>query len=473
MLSLPITLLILLVALGALVAASVPLVLALTSVMATMALVAIPSQVFPLERQRRRADPADRAGRRRRLLAVLHAPRARGAGQPAGARATRSRSAAATSGRAVMISGLTVIIAMAGMFITGDADVHLVRRRHRSAWSRRDVRRRWSSCRRCWPGSATASRRAGSRSPGAAQAPAGESRFWGAVVTRVMRRPVLSVVVAGGLLVALAIPALSMNVVQTGTDDLPQDLPVMQTYDRYTEAFPAEANAVEVVVEADDVRSGEVGRGDRRAGRRGRGLRRRCSTAAEVDVSDDGTVASVAIPSAGNGTDDESMAALDEVRDELVPATVGAVDGADGQRHRQRRSVRATSAICSPTRMPLVFAFVLGLAFLLMLVTFRSIVIPIKAIVLNLLSVGAAYGVLVLVFQNGWGESAARLRVQRRRHQLAAPVPVRDPVRALDGLPRVHPDPGPGALRPGHEHRGRGPQGHRRHAPAPSPPPRW
>ena len=52
--------------------------------------------------------------------------------------------------------------------------------------------------------------------------------------------------------------------------------------------------------------------------------------------------------------------------------------------------------------MPLVFAFVLGLAFLLLLVTFRSIVIPIKAIILNLLSVGAAYGVLVLVFQNGW-----------------------------------------------------------------------
>ena len=93
--------------------------------------------------------------------------------------------------------------------------------------------------------------------------------------------------------------------------------------------------------------------------------------------------------------------------------------------------------------MPLVFAFVLGLAFLLMLVTFRSIVIPIKAIVLNLLSVGAAYGVLVLVFQKGWGESLLGFDVERRRHQLAAAVPVRDPVRALDGLPRVHPDPGP------------------------------
>ena len=92
------------------------------------------------------------------------------------------------------------------------------------------------------------------------------------------------------------------------------------------------------------------------------------------------------------------------------------------------------------------FAFVLALAFLLMLVTFRSIVVPIKAILLNLLSVAAAYGVLVLVFQDGLGQSAARLQLDRRRHLLAADVPVRDPVRALDGLPRVHPEPGPGAF---------------------------
>ena len=107
----------------------------------------------------------------------------------------------------------------------------------------------------------------------------------------------------------------------------------------------------------------------------------------------------------------------------------------------------------SNSRLPLIFAFVFGLAFLLMLVTFRSIVIPIKAIVLNLLSVGAAYGVLVLVFQNGCRRVAARLRVQRRRRLLAAAVPVRDPVRALDGLPRVHPLPGPRGLRPRDEHR--------------------
>ena len=88
-----------------------------------------------------------------------------------------------------------------------------------------------------------------------------ESRVWGSIVTRVMRRPVVSIVVAGGLLVALAVPALRMNVVQSGSDDLPRDIPVMQTYDRFTAAFPAETNSVQVVVQADDVRGGDVAAG--------------------------------------------------------------------------------------------------------------------------------------------------------------------------------------------------------------------
>ena len=99
------------------------------------------------------------------------------------------------------------------------------------------------------------------------------------------------------------------------------------------------------------------------------------------------------------------------------------------------------------SHLPLVFAFVLTLAFILLLVTFRSIVIPIKAIVLNLLSVGAAYGVLKLVFQDG-RRGRARLPVGRRHHVLAAAVPLRDPLRPVDGLPRVHPQPDPRGGRP-------------------------
>ena len=104
--------------------------------------------------------------------------------------------------------------------------------------------------------------------------------------------------------------------------------------------------------------------------------------------------------------------------------------------------------------------FVLTAAFLLLLVTFRSIVIPIKAILLNLLSVGAAYGVLVLVFQTAAGRGAARLRVDRGDHVVAAAVPVRGPVRPVDGLPRVHPQPGARGVRPGMATERRGRPGH-------------
>ncbi len=124
----------------------------------------------------------------------------------------------------------------------------------------------------------------------------------------------------------------------------------------------------------------------------------------EVNYSDDNTVAEVAIPTIGNGNDAKSEAALKEIRDDIIPPTIGGIDGvtinvsgdAAGSKDFRDQLVQ---------RLPLIFAFVFALTFMLLLITFRSIVIPIKAILLNLLSVGAAYGVLVLVFQKGWGES--------------------------------------------------------------------
>ena len=115
-------------------------------------------------------------------------------------------------------------------------------------------------------------------------------------------------------------------------------------------------------------------------------------------------MANVAIPIAGNGTDTTSNDALDELRGELIPATIGTVGGATADVTGMTAQTADFNASMS-SHIPYVFAFVLSAAFLLLMVTFRSIVIPIKAILLNLLSVGAAYGLLVLVFQEGWGES--------------------------------------------------------------------
>ena len=132
----------------------------------------------------------------------------------------------------------------------------------------------------------------------------------------------------------------------------------------------------------------------------------------------------------------------------VIPSTIGRVAGVET--HTTGLTAQSRDFNDSmKSHAPIVFAFVLGLAFVLLLVTFRSIVVPIKAIVLNLLSVGAAYGVLVLVFQDGRLESLLGFTVDRRRDVVAAAVPVRDPVRPVDGLPRAHRQPGARGARRG------------------------
>jgi uncharacterized membrane protein YdfJ with MMPL/SSD domain len=115
-------------------------------------------------------------------------------------------------------------------------------------------------------------------------------------------------------------------------------------------------------------------------------------------------VAEVSLPLPGTGTDSASVNALHELRDDVIPATIGKVDGAEVNVAGMTAGSEDFNQLMAD-RGPVVFAFVLGLAFLLLLVVFRSVVIPVSSILLNLLSVGAAYGVLVLVFQEGLGES--------------------------------------------------------------------
>jgi RND superfamily putative drug exporter len=231
----------------------------------------------------------------------------------------------------------------------------------------------------------------------------GDSRVWGAILDRVLRRPLVAALVAGGLLIALAIPSLRMNTVDSGIEGLPHDLPIMQTYERIQAAFPGGPLPAVVVIEADDVTDPEVVAAvkDLRGQALASGL---MNDPVDVSVNPDRTVGAVSIPVEGNGTDATSVKALKSLRDELIPRTLGQVDGVDTYVSGITAGSEDFDAQLSKTA-PLVFAFVLGLAFLLLMVTFRSIVIALKAIALNLLSVGAAYGVLVWVFQDGHGES--------------------------------------------------------------------
>ena len=192
-----------------------------------------------------------------------------------------------------------------------------------------------------------------------------------------------------------------MHTVQTGTDDLPRKLEVMKVYDRMQAAFPGGEIPAVVAVEANDVTTPQIAAAVKRP--RGQGRRDRHDERAgrRRRVSPDKHVAHVNIPMKGNGTDDVSSRAVDALRGGIVRQHGRP---APGVAHAYVSGMAAQSKdwnALMKARAPLVFAFVLTLAFLLLLVTFRSLVIPIKAIVLNLLSVAAAYGVLVWVFQDG------------------------------------------------------------------------
>jgi len=231
----------------------------------------------------------------------------------------------------------------------------------------------------------------------------GRLDIWGRISARVLRRPAVAAVAAVAVLVAMALPAIGMKTADAGVESLPQDLPVVQTFNRVQDAFPGETSAANVVVEAADVTAPPVSDGikalEAEAGSRGNLFPGR----PEVEVSPDETVAQVIVPTAGDGFDADSARALDALRGEVVPATVGAVDGTDVSVTGPAANTRDFNE-SMVAHLPFVFGFVLLAAFALLLVTFRSIVIPIKAIALNLLSVGAAYGVLVAVFQGEWAE---------------------------------------------------------------------
>jgi RND superfamily putative drug exporter len=319
----------------------------------------------------------------------------------AGRAATASlQAAAATSGRAVLVSGVTVMIAMAGMFLSGDKTFMSF-----AVGTMTVVLVAMIGSLTVLPAilSKLGDRIEFGRIPflGRRRADREEGRVWGAIMRPVMRHPLVSVIAAGGALVVLAIPALQLHTANSGMDALPKSMPALQTFHALQKSFPGGASAASVAIKAPDTPATQAAI---------EALKVKALASGEmqepinVDRSPDGRVFRVDIPLAGRGTDAMSNHALATLRDEVVPATIGKLPGAEygvtGSTANSKDFVDAMK-----TSAPIVFAFVLGFAFLLLLAAFRSIVVALKAIVLNLLSVAAAYGVLVAVFQWGWGES--------------------------------------------------------------------
>src|SRR5262245_12308626 len=423
-LSLPITFGVLLLAFGAFVAAGVPVLLAMSAVLAALGLNSLTSHVW---------HTADAASSMILLIGMAvgvdyslfyvkreREERRRGHGDDALIRA------AGSSGMAVLVSGATVMIAMAGMLFSGSAIftalgiasmlvvavavtgsltvlpallgklgnridrgvlgvlsaalyrlLSVVRIRPRSLARLRDRR-------------TLIQRAKGDRET---------SRLWDLVLRPVLRHPWLSAGLATWVLVLLALPALSIHTTLIGLNDMPRSIPSVATYAKIEKAFPGSAVPATVVVQARDVNAAPVRAAIARLHHEAvaTGLIEEPVT---MQVNPAHTVARVDLPLRGGAYDPASTKTIRVLRQTVLPH---AFAGVPGVQHAVTGDTAANADFTKTMkdRFPYVFAFVLGLAFLLLLVTFRSIVVPLTAIGLNLLSVAASYGILVWIFQEG------------------------------------------------------------------------
>jgi uncharacterized membrane protein YdfJ with MMPL/SSD domain len=394
--SVPLTILILLFAFGALVAAGLPVILALSAVLAATGVNVLVSHLVPTNEQTvsaiilmigmavgidyslfyLRRSREERHQGRTAHDAVLHAAR--------------------TSGQAVLVSGATVLIAMAGMFVSGNSLFTTI-----GIGTMIVVLAAMVGSLTVLP---AVLHRLGDnvdrvRIPLVRGRPS-DTGPWSRIIAAVMRRPLTAVLLSAGGLALLALPAFSMHTKLPNFTDFPHDMKIVQTYDRIQKAFPGSQTPAVVVVKGQDVTTPQM--------RHAYDLfRQRALATGElfspftVVVNHDRTVARIDFAIAGNGDNSASVRALHTLRDTVIPPiaqtlpnTEVAVTGVTAGTYDFNRQMLG--------RLPFVFLFVLGLAFVLLLMTFRSIVIAAKAVALNLLSVGAAYGILVGVFQHGW-----------------------------------------------------------------------
>jgi uncharacterized membrane protein YdfJ with MMPL/SSD domain len=405
----PLALGILLIAFGALVAALLPVALAMTAFIAAGGVVALVSHLVPM------SDTANSVmllvglavGVDYCLFYLRREREERAAGHDAD---TSLRIAAATSGRAVLISGVTVIVAMAGMLFTGIGDFKAMGVATMivvaiAMFGSVTVLPALLSLlgHRVDKGRIPFVNRRRKQTGGRPAAP-GNSRLWRSVLGPVLRHPKAATVLAGGALLALALPAFGMKTANLSMQqELGDGLPIVQTYDHINTAFPGGPDPAHVVVKAADIDAPAVKRAI--AGFRAQAVSSGASKGpVTVTVHSAQNVARIDVPLAGGSDRAKAEADVKLLRDHVRPDTLGKVAGVQAPITGETAgSMDFTHKITSS--VPPVFAFVTVFAFLLMLLSFRSLTIALTAIVLNLLSVGAAYGILTAVFQHGWGAS--------------------------------------------------------------------
>jgi RND superfamily putative drug exporter len=339
------------------------------------------------------------------------------------------RIAAATSGRSVLVSGLTVMVAMAGMFLSG---MHIFEGFAVATILVVAI---------AMLGSVTVlpallsmlgdkvefGRLPGAKGRAARRVRKAETggRAWNATLGKVAAHPRATLLGSAGFLILLAGPAFGMHTEKLTVDQqIPQNVPIVQTYTQIAKIFPGGPAPATVVLKTPDIQGAQtqnaIARFEQAALRTGELGDPKTGNPIRVQLYPSAGVAQIQVPLAGNGTDAASVHALRTLRDQVVPQTLGKLTLSEPSSSKLPGSQVAVGGALAfgldfnsqlHHSIAPVFAFVLAITFLLMLIAFRSPVIALTAIVLNLLSVGAAYGVMTAIFQHGWGAGLVHSQV--------------------------------------------------------------
>jgi putative drug exporter of the RND superfamily len=387
----------LIVVFGALIAAGIPLLLAATAVTTAISLLALPGQWLPVGSSTSEVvlliGMAVGVDYSLFYLRREREERARGAGTM-----EALRRAAATSGRAIVVSGLTVMIALAGLFLSGYAvftgvaigTIAVVGVAVAGSLTALPALLSWLGP---WADRG--------RIPflGRRRTAARPSRLWAAVVRRVVAHPAAWGTVAALAMIALAAPGLGLRLGNPPNGGFSAKVPVVATMDRIDRAFPGRPGPAEVVVTGQDLDGRPVMAAlaalRDRASARGPVL----GPVTAVPVAQ-GRALLVSVPLAGGQYGSAADHSLLALRERVLPRTLGTVRGTSYAVTGNTAENYDDIAVLR-SRTPLVLAVVAILAFGLLLVAFRSVAIPLVSISLNLLSVGAAFGLITLIFQDG------------------------------------------------------------------------
>ncbi|WP_433828166.1 MMPL family transporter [Actinoplanes sp. CA-015351] len=395
MLSIPVTLGILLIGFGAVVAALLPVALAVMSVVAAIGLMAVASRFAPAVDEtthvmlliglavgvdyclfyiRRERDERRKGADPHRALMI----------------------AAQTSGRSIWVSGLTVIVAMAGMFFTQDVTFVSF-----AVGTILVVATAVLGSLTVLPAmlSALGDRVDAIKIPGLYRRNS-QGRFWNGLLTVVLAKPLISALVAVAALGVIAAPALDLKTKGQRIQDVAPDSQVVQAFMAIGEAFPSKTTPARIVVSATSVSTPSFAAALEDFRNVAQNSGGKLVEPIDVDINPAGNVAVVAVGLTGKEEDAASVDALNLLRSSVVPETFGQVPGATALVTGNTASSIDYSERLSDS-LPWIFTFVLGLAFILLLVSFRSVVVALTGVALNLLSVAAAYGMLVFIFQDG------------------------------------------------------------------------